>query len=55
MSSPVGEMTEAFQALALAVSGAYYMNLKVRKRIGYPGQKSDPPFPDEAEVAEANG
>jgi choline dehydrogenase-like flavoprotein len=40
---------EAFAALALAVSGAYYMNLKVRKRIGYPGQKSNPPFPDEAD------
>jgi choline dehydrogenase-like flavoprotein len=39
----------AFEALALAVSGAYFMNLKVRKRIGYPGQKSNPPFPDEAE------
>jgi choline dehydrogenase-like flavoprotein len=40
---------DAFHALALAVSGAYYMNLKVRKRIGYPGQKSNPPFPDEAD------
>jgi choline dehydrogenase-like flavoprotein len=38
-----------FAVLATAVSGAYYMNLKVRKRIGYPGQKHDPPFPDEAE------
>jgi choline dehydrogenase-like flavoprotein len=40
---------EAFAALAEIVSGAYYMNLKVRKRIAYPGQKSNPPFPDEAE------
>jgi choline dehydrogenase-like flavoprotein len=40
---------EAFEALALVVSGAYYMNLKVRKRIGYPGQKSSPPYPDEAD------
>jgi hypothetical protein len=40
---------ELFRVLALAVSGAYYMNLKVRKRIGYPGQKSNPPFPDEAD------
>src|SRR5439155_1813731 len=31
---------EAFAALAELVSGAYYMNVKVRKRIGYPGQKS---------------
>lgn len=30
---------EAFAALAEIVS-AYYMNVKVRKRIGYPGQKS---------------
>src|SRR5687768_11225340 len=43
------EETELFRALTLAVSGAYYMNLKVRKRIGYPGQKSNPPFPDEAD------
>jgi choline dehydrogenase-like flavoprotein len=41
--------TDAFAALAEIVSGAYYMNVKVRKRIGYPGQKSNPPFPDEAE------
>jgi choline dehydrogenase-like flavoprotein len=40
---------EAFAGLADAVEGAYYMNLKVRKRIGYPGQKSNPPYPDEAE------
>jgi choline dehydrogenase-like flavoprotein len=40
---------EAFAALAEIVSGAYYMNVKVRKKIGYPGQKSNPPFPDEAE------
>jgi choline dehydrogenase-like flavoprotein len=40
---------EAFTALTTLVSGAYYMNLKVRKRIGYPGQKHDPPFPDEAD------
>jgi choline dehydrogenase-like flavoprotein len=41
--------SEAFAALAEIVSGAYYMNVKVRKRIGYPGQKSNPPFPDEAD------
>jgi hypothetical protein len=40
---------EVFEALALVVSGAYYMNLKVRKRIGYPGQKSSPTYPDEAD------
>lgn len=38
-----------FDALATIVSGAYYMNVKVRKRIGYPGQKPSPPYPDEAE------
>jgi choline dehydrogenase-like flavoprotein len=43
------EDPEAFAALAEIVSGAYYMNVKVRKKIGYPGQKSNPPFPDEAE------
>ncbi len=43
------EDPEAFAALAELVSGAYYMNLKIRKRIGYPGQKSTPPYPDEAE------
>ena len=43
------EDPDAFATLALAVSGAYYMHLKVRKRIGYPGQKHDPPFPDEAD------
>jgi choline dehydrogenase-like flavoprotein len=40
---------EALSALAHIVSGAYYMNVKVRKRIGYPGQKSNPPFPDEVD------
>ena len=37
------------RALAQIVSGGYYMNLKVRKRIGYPGQGKRPPFSDEAE------
>ncbi len=41
---PVG-----FGALALAASGGYYMNPKIRKLIGYPGQKANPPYPDEAE------
>jgi choline dehydrogenase-like flavoprotein len=43
------EEPDAFRTLALAVTGAYYMHLKIRKRIGYPGQKHDPPFPDEAD------
>jgi choline dehydrogenase-like flavoprotein len=40
---------EAFAALTTIIAGAYYMNVKVRKRIGYPGQKATPPFPDEAD------
>ncbi len=40
---------EAFAALTTIVAGAYTMNVKVRKRIGYPGQKPTPPFPDEAD------
>jgi choline dehydrogenase-like flavoprotein len=43
------EERAAFDELALIVQGAYYMNLKVRKRIGFPGQGKRPPFPDEAE------
>ncbi len=38
-----------FQVLAKVVSGAYYMNPRVRKLIGYPGQSQNPIFPDEAE------
>lgn len=43
------EEPDAFKALAAIVSGSYYMNLKVRKRIGFPGQGKRPPFPDEAD------
>ena len=43
------EEPDAFGALSQIVSGAYYMNLKVRKRIRYPGQGKRPPFSDEAE------
>jgi choline dehydrogenase-like flavoprotein len=43
------EDPDAFAALTTVVAGAYYMNVKVRKRIGYPGQKAAPPFPDEAD------
>lgn len=38
-----------YAALLLTVAGAYYMHPKVRKLIGYPGQKANLPFPDEAE------
>ena len=40
---------DGFSALAQIASGGYYMNLKVRKRVGYPGQGKRPPFSDEAE------
>jgi choline dehydrogenase-like flavoprotein len=40
---------EAFAALTEIAAGAYTMNVKVRKRIGYPGQKPTPPYPDEAD------
>ena len=43
------EEPDAFSALSQIVSGAYYMNLKVRKRIGYPGQGNRKPFEDEAD------
>src|SRR4051794_41383111 len=41
--------SEAFTALTAIVAGAYYMNPKGRKRIGYPGPKTSPPLPDEAD------
>ncbi len=40
---------DGFFALQLIVTGAYYLNVKVRRRIGWPGQKQHPFFPDEAE------
>lgn len=43
------EDTEGFAVLALAVTGAYYLHPRVRKLIGYPGQKKNPPYPDEAD------
>jgi hypothetical protein len=47
--------TEGYAALAAIVTGAYYMNIKVRKLIGYPGQKPAPPYPDEADYYLADG
>ncbi len=38
-----------FAVLALAVTGAYYLHPRIRKLIGYPGQKKNPPYPDEAD------
>jgi len=46
---------DGFAALATAVAGAYYMNIKVRKRIGYPGQAKNPPYPDEADYYLGDG
>lgn len=43
------EDAAGFGALALAVTGAYYLNPRIRKLIGYPGQKPNPPYPDEAD------
>lgn len=44
------EQAEAFADLLLVAQASYYMNPKIRKRIGYPGQTSRPIYPDEAEV-----
>jgi len=38
-----------FATLALCVTGAYYMNPRIRKLIGYPGQIKNVPYPDEAD------
>jgi choline dehydrogenase-like flavoprotein len=43
------ENPDGFSALAQIASGGYYMNLKIRKRIGYPGQGKRSPFSDEAD------
>ena len=40
---------DGFRAVATIVSGAYYINMKVWRRIGYPGQGGRLPFPDEFE------
>lgn len=39
----------SFDTLALLVTGAYYMVPRVRKLVGYPGQKRRPAYPDEAD------
>lgn len=43
------EAPEAFEDVLLLITCSYYMNPKVRKRLGYPGQKAKPPYPDEAD------
>ena len=44
-----------FEILALVVVSAYYLNPKVRRLIGYPGQKATPPFPDESDYYLGDG
>jgi hypothetical protein len=41
------EEPEAFEALATAVAGAYFLNPEVRRLIGYPGQEPRPIEPEE--------
>lgn len=43
------EQPAAFGVLALVATGAYYLNPRIRRLIGYPGQKRNPPYPDEAD------
>lgn len=38
-----------FQTLAVVAAGAYYLNPKVRRAIGYPGQQRRPDLPDESD------
>jgi hypothetical protein len=41
------EEPEAFEALATAVAGAYFLNPEVRRLIGYPGQEARPIVPED--------
>lgn len=41
--------TDTLEFLLDLVTTAYYMSPKVRKRLGYPGQRADLPLPDEAD------
>jgi hypothetical protein len=45
----VKEAPAEFEDVLLLVTCSYYMNPKVRKRLRYPGQKANPPYPDEAD------
>lgn len=40
---------DGLATLGLVVTGAYYLNPRIRRLIGYPGQKPNPPYPDEAD------
>lgn len=50
-----GDDPAALETLVLLVTGAYYMHPRVRKLIGYPGQKATPEYPDEAEYYLSDG
>jgi hypothetical protein len=45
------ESPDTFDAFSLAVCGAYFMNPRVRKLLGYPGNapRRKPAYPDEAD------
>ena len=45
----------AFQAISLAAAAGYYMDLRVRDLIGYPGQENRPYNPDETPEYVRNG
>jgi hypothetical protein len=49
------EEPEAFEALATAVAGAYFLNPEVRRLIGYPGQERLPIEPEEPPDYEQDG
>jgi hypothetical protein len=40
---------EGFRLLLSVVTAAYYSSPKVRRLIGYPGQRANEVFPDQAE------
>lgn len=41
---------ELFEGLATLAIGVYYMSPEVLQRLSYPGQRANPPRPDEAAV-----
>ena len=44
------EENEKFVTMALVVTGAYLMNPQIHELLGYSGQTSRPPGPDEADA-----
>jgi hypothetical protein len=49
------EEPDAFEALATAVAGAYFLNPEVRALIGYPGQQRRPIEPEDPPDYEQDG